>query len=159
MGLWAIGPIVGQYQPESLSESQETEFEFSENEGGVQTAQFKSFGAREIQVSFMVDDLCRPDLRPAAGGAFAQNPSTVEGVWQAIVRMMRPPNGDPPEPVLVDLPGWGTGHDNEPLRAVITSASIERTHIEGRSKTESPAPIQAVRATISVTLKEAAELD
>jgi hypothetical protein len=67
--------------------------------------------------------------------------------------MQRPREFGLPRLVRVVIPGWVTnaGAGNRPRFAVISSASINRTHIAGTSS-------RAVRAIISVTLREARQL-
>lgn len=138
---WSIGPIRGQYQPEDLTEKQTTETQDMMTVGGVSEFQFKHWAPREISVSFVVDNLAAD---PASGqDATDRDP---EAVWAAIQKMQRPSDGGQPQLVVVTLPGWGEG-ENRPSKAVIVDASIKRTHIAGQKSA-------AVRATISVTLKE-----
>lgn len=122
MPKWAIGPITGQYQPEDLSESQEAEFEDQENIGGKVVMTFKQWAPREVTVSFVVDGI-GTDVDP-------------EDVWAAILEIQRPRNGLRPLPIVVNLPGWGGVGRNVPTKAVITSASIQRTHVRSRTEAD-----------------------
>lgn len=121
MGRWAIGPITGQYQPEDLSESQEAQFEEQSNIAGIIHMTFKTWSPREVQVSFVVDGIGNAKVDP-------------EEVWAAILQIMRPRNSFHPRVIPVTLPGWGGAGRNVPTKAVITNASIQRTHIRARTE-------------------------
>lgn len=130
MGRWAIGPITGQYQPEDLSESQEAQFEDQENIAGKVVLTFKTWSPREVQVSFVVDGIGNSKVDP-------------EVVWATILELMRPRNSFHPREVPITLPGWGGAGRNVPSKAVITNASIQRTHIRARTEEDlrrSPVP-------------------
>lgn len=143
MPRWSIGPISGQYQPEDFTETQASDFTEAGNHGGVALMMFKGYKPREIALSFVVDGV---------GGT--NGAGSPEVAWMHIQEMQRPSNGLEPTPVLVILPGWGDS-EHLPKLAYIVNSSIERTHI-----TKSlDSGIQSVRATISVTLKEAPNLD
>ena len=120
-GRWAIGPITGQYQPEDLSESQEAQFEDQDNIAGKVVLTFKTWSPREVQVSFVVDGIGNAKVDP-------------EEVWATILEIMRPRNSFPPRVIPVTLPGWGGAGRNVPTKAVITNASIQRTHIRARTE-------------------------
>lgn len=122
MPKWAIGPITGQYQPEDLTESQEAEFEDQENIGGMIVMTFKQWAPREVTVSFVVDGI-GTDIDP-------------EDVWAAILEIQRPRTFLRPRPIVVNLPGWGGVGRNVPTKAVIVSASIQRTHIQSRTEAD-----------------------
>jgi hypothetical protein len=171
MGFWHIGPIKGEYQPEEFTESQESSVDEKELLGTVHQIVITGWSPREVTVSFVVDNLARsslpppdsgdatPDGPPVEGGALSPvNVTDPEEVWAAIQEMQRP-RGTlfgalvPRIPVLI--PGWG-GDLFSPRVAFIVSSSIQRTHIKGNGQGGSQ-PIRAQRATITLTLKEAAE--
>lgn len=182
MAFWHIGPLKGEFQPEEFTETQETDVEYKTPVGGVQRAIVKGWEPREITISFTVDNLARSEPAPADGGTDDIVDPTVgdlspkkridpEEVWKMIQKMQRPANGHPRSiaKVPVYIPGWGNGGRNEPVLAFITSSSIQRTHISGRGQITDragrPIPsngdeqkIQAVKAIITVTLKEAAKI-
>jgi hypothetical protein len=153
MAFWSIGPIKGEYQPESFDEKQTMKVEDQDAVGSVSPLVFKGWDPREVTISFVVDGV-KPDadkslyvdtiLYGFPPMAITFNKADPEAVWDAIQAMQRPQNG-PPFPVDVIIPGWGGS--NRPRKAVIIDASISRTHIEGAAP-------KAIRATISVTLKE-----
>jgi hypothetical protein len=164
MGLWSIGPIRGQYQPESFVESQKTMIEDIEIFGSISILLVKGWNPREVTFSFIVDGMCDPDDNfqtwsrqgiDRAGGSPGPRASDPEAVWDEIQRMQRL-GGGAPIPITVNIPGWrgaltrsnADGTFRRPLRAIISDSSITRTHIRG-------APSRAVRAVISVTLREA----
>lgn len=166
MAMWSIGPIRGQFQPESFVETQKTKIEDIEIFGNVSILLIKGWDPREVTFSFVVDGMCDPiesswerwprkgvDL---AGATFFQNPSASdpEAVWDEIQRMQRFAPGAP-IPINVNIPGWQSGlrrnsftRDNvrRPSTAIISDSSINRTHIQGE-------PSRAVRAIITVTLR------
>jgi len=121
MPFWAIGPIRGQFQPEDLTETQQAEYSHEHIIGGVFLLNFTEWTPREVSLSFVVDGVANPNVDP-------------EDVWQKIMDIMRPRNGVFPQPILVNLPGWGREGRNVPKRAVIVNASINRTHIKGQSR-------------------------
>lgn len=152
MVFWSIGPITGEYQPESFDEKQTMKVEQQEAVGAVSPLVFKGWDPREVTITFVVDGV-KPDsektqwhsvLYGNQNQTIDYNKADPESVWQAIQEMQRP-QYRAPFPVDVIIPGWGGS--NRPRKAVITEASISRTHIEGTAP-------KAIRATISVTLKE-----
>lgn len=153
MAFWSIGPIRGEYQPESFDEKQTMKVEEQEAAGSVSPLVFKGWDPREVTISFIVDGV-KPDAEKAKyvdtmmygfpPMAITFNKADPEAVWDAIQAMQRPKDR-PPFPVDVIIPGWSG--NNRPRKAIIIESSISRTHIEG----EAP---KAIRATISVTLKE-----
>lgn len=166
MALWSIGPIRGQFQPESFVETQKTKIEDIEIFGNISILLIKGWDPREVTFSFVVDGMCDPDDRferwprkggDLAGGSAFSNPiaSDPEAVWDEIQRMQRNSPGAP-IPLTVNIPGWTgglrrsnvTGGLRRPLKALISDSSINRTHIRGE-------PSRAVRAVITVTLREA----
>jgi hypothetical protein len=120
MPFWAIGPIRGQYQPEDLTETQTADFESQHVIGGTFILTFKEWTPREVSLSFVVDGAANLLVDP-------------EDVWQKILDIMRPRNGLFPIPILVNLPGWGGAGRNVPRKALITNASINRTHVQGQT--------------------------
>jgi hypothetical protein len=165
MGLWSIGPIRGQFQPESFVETQKTIIEDIKIFGNVSILLVKGWDPREVTFSFVVDGMCDPVegtdtwarfKTDQAGGGPGPRAADPEAVWDEIQRMQRV-SGTSPIPVFVTIPGWATGRtdsnvtDNRfirPRRAIISDSSINRTHIRG-------ADSRAVRAIITVTLREA----
>jgi hypothetical protein len=143
MPRWSIGRISGQYQPEDFTETQASDFTEAGNHGGVALMMFKGYKPREITLSFVVDGV---------GGT--NGAGSPEVAWRHIQEMQRPARAGWPQPIEVIIPGWG---DSEflPKLAYIVNSSIERTHITSTLDSG----IQAVRATISVTLKEAPNFD
>ncbi len=180
MGFWHIGPLKGEFQPEDFTESQETDVEYKTPVGGRQVAVIKGWSPREITISFVVDNLARnesPAPNPSVNSpqASPNDPGSLspsqrvdpEEVWQAIQRMQRPANGRVSEvkPVPVLIPGWGDEGRNQPRLAFITDSSIQRTHIQGVGTpinagggNAGEQNIRAVKATITVTLKEAVRI-
>lgn len=168
MARWSIGPIVGQYQPEDFTERQSVEYEDVKAFGIVRPLIFKNIAPREVTLSFVVNGMGitaaeRDDTRNSKIPN-APDQSDPEVVWATICAMMRPGDRKAPPPLLggrgdprvggdrnfprVVIPGWNVGGANTPIRAVVTNASIKRTHIAGSS------PPRAVRAIITVTLRE-----
>lgn len=165
MGLWSIGPIRGQFQPESFVETQKTIIEDIQIFGNVSILLLKGWDPREVTFSFVVDGMCDPVegtdtwarfKTDQAGGGPGPRAADPEAVWDEIQRMQRV-SGSSPRPVFVTIPGWATGSTASnvtgnrglrPIRAIISDASINRTHIRG-------ADSRAVRAIITVTLREA----
>jgi hypothetical protein len=143
MPRWSIGRISGQYQPEDFTETQASDFSDVGNHGGVSLLMFKGYKPREIAVSFVVDGVGGTD------GA-----SSPERAWAHIQEIQRPAKGGWPTPIEVIIPGWGDS-EHLPKLAYIVNSSINRTHITSTLDSG----IQAVRATISVTLKEAPNWD
>ena len=157
MSMWSIGPIRGQFQPESFIETQKTSIEEIPIFGTIPVVLFKGWGLREVQLSFVVDGMCDPVEGETTWGRdpreFQNRPSREptasdpEQVWSEIQRMQRPPNGGVSLRVPVYIPGWRRSNGNRPKVALITDSSINRTHIRGRNS-------HGVRAIISVTLRE-----
>lgn len=171
MGNWSIGPIVGQYQPEDFTEKQSSEWAVIPVFNAVSPLIFKQWNPREVTLSFVVSSMGMPLIERVrhqgeSGVPNARDQSNPEVVWAMLCAMMRPNTNRPeaqsyPPPIftspgggrkdfdypLVIIPGWSTGGNNSPIRAIIESASIKRTHIAGN-------PSRAVRAIITVTLKE-----
>lgn len=172
MSFWHIGPIKGEYQPEEFTESQESEVDEGFAIGQVHALRVVGWQPREITLSFVVDNLARssppapdasdatPDGPPVEGGALSPvNAVDPEEVWASIQQMQRPASGIPFQvarvPVLI--PGWGGKGNGVPKLAIITSSSIQRTHIKGNGFGGSQ-PVRAQRATITLTLKEASRI-
>jgi hypothetical protein len=82
--------------------------------------------------------------------------SDPEKVWEYVQQLQRPyPRPSVMRPILVYIPGWGT-RGEEVKYAYITSASIKRTHVtDGTDQFFTPGTVKAVRATITLALKEA----
>jgi hypothetical protein len=165
MAQWSIGPIRGEFQPESFVETQKTKYEDIEIFGSVSLVLLKGWDPREVSLSFVVDGMCDPpegntlwtratavDRAGSLDNPVASDP---EDVWAEIQRLQRL---DPaaPIPLRVNIPGWGFGALSrsgrsgvlKPAKAIIIDSSINRTHIAGD-------PSRAVRAIITVTLREA----
>lgn len=143
---WSIGPIRGEYQPESFTETQDMNVTDKEVLGNVSSLEFKSWKPREVSLSFVVNWGYRGQLK----GEITANDRKVvlpQAVWDMICNMVRPFNGSLPVPVDVTIAGWGEG-SGRPKKAIVTSASINRTHISGDNIT--------MRATINATLRELA---
>jgi hypothetical protein len=159
MSLWSIGPIRGQFQPESFNETQGTKLEDIEIFGNVPILLHKGWDTREVSLSFVVDGMCDPaegnetwkrSGPSQAGGGPGPRAADPEAVWEEIQRMQRPIEFGVPKIFAVVIPGWlsDKSEGNRPKQAVISNASINRTHIAGE-------PSRAVRAIITVTLREA----
>jgi hypothetical protein len=164
MALWSIGSIRGQFQPETFNETQGTKLEDIEVFGNVPILLHKGWDTREISISFVVDGMCDPVEQNQTWARDQVNRSALlqtepepraadpEQVWAEIQRMQRPIEFGVPRSVRVTIPGWDpAGQGNHPRFAVISSASINRTHIAGEAS-------RAVRAIISVTLRESRRL-
>lgn len=164
MARWSIGPIVGQYQPEDFTEKQSVQYDDVKAFGIVRPILFKNVAPREVTLSFVVNAMGitegeRENMKNSKIPN-APNQSDPEVVWATICAMMRPGDGSALPPLLggqrdnprnfprVVIPGWNVGGANTPVHAVITDASIKRTHIAGS------VPPRAVRAIITVTLRE-----
>jgi len=159
MSLWSIGGIRGQFQPESFNETQGTKLEDIEIFGNVPILLHKGWDTREVSLSFVVDGMCDPvegnetwkrsGTSQSAGGP-GPRAADPEAVWEEIQRMQRPAEFGLPQGVVVVIPGWlnNKSEVNRPKIAIISNASINRTHIAGE-------PSRAVRAIITVTLREA----
>jgi hypothetical protein len=181
---WSIGPIRGEFQPESFTETQEMNVEDKPQIGNVTFLSFKSWKPREISLSFVVHGDPYSGRGPGERSDSESGPFQVwfspEKVWGIVCCLVRPTkefsryvkdaNDEAdflagkeisnsgantgqaqnalPTPVKVALPGWGSG-SSTPRLAIVTSASINRTHINAKG--------EAMRATISVTLKELAQ--
>jgi hypothetical protein len=167
MAFWSIGPIRGDFQPESFDEKQETDLGAMDSIGGVEIVQFKQWKAREITVSFLVSSVENVSTYNAPSEDV--DDTLPEKVWAKIIELQRPNSGGLPQEIQVVIPGWGAGDygdvlartrsnktggyesqafgkGSRPTNAVIKSSSINRTHI-GRDG-------GAYRAIISVTLVE-----
>ena len=179
---WSIGPIRGEFQPESFTETQEMNVEDKPAIGNVTFLTFKSWKPREISLSFVVHGDIYSGRGPGERSDGESNHFMAwfspEKVWGILCCMVRPTkefrsllkdaneeagfmagkeitNDAPgtaknalPIPVKVILPGWWAG-EYTPKTAIAVSASINRTHINEKG--------EAMRATISVTLKELAQ--
>jgi hypothetical protein len=164
MGFWSIGKIRGRFQPEDFTESQNLKVQDMQTWGAVTRVMFKGWEPREVTISFVVDSVQTtqkdPELNTDSIEANMTGPECPiydpEKVWAYIQQLQRPyPLPDTIPPIFVYIPGWGKRGD-EVQRAFITSASIKRTHIvAGNSGFSIPGTVKAVRATITVTLKEA----
>ena len=171
MPFWNIGPIKGEFQPEDYTETQETDVDYNQPVGGRHVAVVKGWEPREITISFTVDSLARsnPDSATYTPGSqesdkeagdlppgFRADP---EEVWKAIQRMQRPADGHVREiaAIPVYIPGWGNEGRNQPTKALIVSASIQRTHLTGQGRGDEQ-HVRATKAIITVTLKEVARI-
>lgn len=159
MGIWSIGKIRGRFQPEDFTENQGMEVKDLKSWGTVSRAMFSGWSPREITLSFVVDSIHTQEededvkINTSIGVATGDCPvNDPEKVWEYIQSLQRPDSTKKlVNPVLVQMPGWGS-RGSELKYAFITSASIKRTHIRSD---ESGGNMRAVRATITLTLKEA----
>lgn len=145
VSFWSIGPIRGEFQPESFNETQEMNVTDQEPVGNVVALGFKSWKPREISISFMVNGAYRGEEK----GELNRDDQmwvSPEGVWLKVREMVRPRFNNLPRPVDVNLTGWGIWGVSK--KAIVVSASINRTHIDSDG--------QAQRATITMTLRELA---
>jgi hypothetical protein len=172
MGVWSIGKIRGRFQPEDFTETQGMEVKDMKLWGTVTRVMFSGWNPREITLSFVVDSVHKNQedeekwsmtySAPEVGGGFSEKTISrerscpiydPERVWDYIQELQRPASAaGKMDPIPVVMPGWGDR--GEQLKYVyITSASIKRTHIKADS--ESGGNTRAVRATITLTMKEA----
>lgn len=158
---WSIGKIRGRFQPEDFTENQKLKTKDFVTWGSVSRVMFSGWDPREVTLSFVVDsvhtsetdsDYNSQSVSPKEGGT----PCPLydpEKVWDYIQQLQRPyPRPAYIMPIPVYIPGWGS-RGEEVKSAYITSASIKRTHITVKDPKQ--ASIKAVRATITLTLKEA----
>jgi hypothetical protein len=160
VGIWSIGSIRGRFQPEDFTETQGMEVKDLKSWGTVSRAMFSGWNPREVTISFVVDSVHTMEsdenvmINGGTGLPMSDCPvNDPEKVWEYIQALQRPDSARKKvDPVLVQMPGWGS-RNTELKYAFITSASIKRTHI--RAGSESGGNTRAVRATITLTLKEA----
>jgi hypothetical protein len=164
MGVWSIGKIRGRFQPEDFTETQNLKVQDMQTWGAVTRVMFKGWEPREVTISFVVDSVQATQRDPnlntesiQVGMAGPECPIyDPEKVWAYIQQLQRPwPVPDVVQPILVYIPGWGK-RDDQIQRAFITSSSIKRTHINAaNNEFFTPGTVKAIRATITLTLKEA----
>lgn len=164
MGVWSIGKIRGRFQPEDFTETQNLKVQDMQTWGAVTRVMFKGWDPREVTLSFVVDSIHAAEQDPGLntrsiqlGMAGPEFPIyDPEKAWAYIQQLQRPyPRPSVIKPILVYIPGWGKRVD-EVKYAYITASSIKRTHITaGNNEFFTPGTVQGVRATITVTLKEA----
>jgi len=172
MGWWSIGKIRGRYQPEDFTETQNMKLKDLQAFGAVNRVMFAGWDPREVTISFVVDSIHPVEDEVPLGGDpvpardqqgkdyTRHSPCPLnepEEVWRYIQQIQRPyPRPAVMSPILVLIPGWGE-RDDEVKYAYITNASIKRTHITDKRSTyfRNRGTSRAVRATITLTLKEA----
>ncbi len=162
MGVWNIGRIRGRFQPEDFTETQNAKVKDLVVWGTVTRVMHAGWEPREVTFSFIVDSIHTTDndggRRRVAYNSSQECPVyDPEEVWSYIQSIQRPwPRPSYMKPIPVYIPGWGVRNE-EVKYAFITSASIKRTHITDKNAqyAQNPSSIRAVRATFTVTLKEA----
>jgi len=178
MGVWSIGKIRGRFQPEDFTETQDMKVKDLVCFGSVTRLMFAGWSPREVSISFVVDSVQKGageqdadsfmktttfmNMNGEMGEVETVGDCPVydpERVWAYIQALQRPKAMRAlMEPIVVMIPGWGDRGDDVKY-AYITHAQVKRTHISSKGAEDyssEPGAIRAVRATFTLTLKEAA---